>query len=49
MLAYSQHDYLAIMQMVKITGVYGVSLILILFNAALAETIINSKKIGNKY
>ncbi len=44
MLAYSQHDYLAIMQMVKITGVYGVSLILILFNTALAETIINSIK-----
>ena len=44
MLAYSQHDYLAIMQMVKITGVYGVSLILILFNTAFAETIINSLK-----
>jgi len=44
MLAYSQHDYLVIMQMVKITGVYGVSLILILFNTAFAETIINSIK-----
>jgi len=44
MLAYSQHDYLLVMQMVRITGVYGVSLILILFNTALVETIINSIK-----
>ena len=44
MLAYSQHDYLAIMQMAKITGVYGVSLILILFNTVLAETVINFLK-----
>jgi len=51
-LAYSQHNYLAIMQLVKITGVYGVSLILILFNSAIAETIINFikiKKINFKY
>lgn len=44
MLAYSQHNYLLIMQLVKITGVYGVSLILILFNTSLVETIINSIK-----
>jgi apolipoprotein N-acyltransferase len=40
LLAYSQHDYLPIMQIAGITGVYGVSLILILFNASLAETIL---------
>ncbi len=44
MLAYSQHDYLAVMQMAKITGVYGISLLLILFNTAFAETIISSLK-----
>lgn len=45
MLAYSQHNYLALMQIVKLTGVYGVSLIIILFNSAVAETIINFVKI----
>jgi len=44
-LAYSQHDYLPIMQMTKITGIYGVSLLIILFNCALAETIITFVKI----
>ncbi|OPL17493.1 MAG: hypothetical protein AVO38_00470 [delta proteobacterium ML8_D] len=44
MIAYSQHDYLAVMQMAKITGAYGVSLILILFNTALSESIIDSIK-----
>ncbi len=41
MIAYSQHDYLAVMQMAKIAGVYGVSLILVLINTVLAETVIN--------
>ena len=52
MLAYSQHNYLALMQMVKLTGVYGVSLILILFNSTIVETIISFikfKKINFKY
>ena len=40
LLAYSQHDYLPIMQIAGITGIYGVSLILILFNTSLAETIL---------
>ncbi|MHB8277364.1 MAG: apolipoprotein N-acyltransferase [Candidatus Humimicrobiaceae bacterium] len=51
-LAYSQHNYLAIMQMTKITGIYGVSLLLILFNSAIAETIIyfiKIRKINFKY
>jgi len=39
LLAYSQHDYLPIMQIAGITGIYGVSLILILFNTSLAETV----------
>jgi apolipoprotein N-acyltransferase len=39
LLAYSQHEYLEIMQIVGITGVYGVSLILILANTSIAETV----------
>ena len=38
LLAYSQHDYLKVMQIAGITGVYGMSLILIIANTALAET-----------
>jgi len=52
MLGYSQHNFLALMQMVKITGIYGVSLMLILFNSILSETIIyslKSRKINLKY
>ncbi|MCL6087746.1 MAG: apolipoprotein N-acyltransferase, partial [Actinobacteria bacterium] len=51
-LAYSQHSYLPIMQMTKITGIYGVSLLIILFNSAIVESIINFvkiKKINFKY
>lgn len=52
MLAYSQYNYLALMQLVKLTGVYGVSLIIILFNSTIVETIlsfIKTKKIVLKY
>jgi len=52
MLGYSQHNFLPLMQMAKITGIYGVSLILILFNSILAETIIyflKSRKVNLKY
>ncbi len=52
MLAYSQHNYLIIMQIAKIAGAFGVSLILILFNSILAETIIyfnRTSKVNFKY
>jgi len=52
MLGYSQHNFLPLMQMARITGIYGVSLILVLFNSMLAETIIyflKNRKVNLKY
>jgi len=42
LLAYSQHDYLPLLQVTRITGVYGVSLMVILFNTSLAEAVIET-------
>ena len=43
-LGYSQHNFLPLMQITRFTGIYGVSFILILFNAAVFETILFSMK-----
>ena len=39
-LGYSQHNYLAVMQISKLTGVLGVSMLIILFNLCIAEMLI---------
>jgi apolipoprotein N-acyltransferase len=39
-MGYSQHNYLPVMQVSKLTGVLGVSLIILLFNLGIAEIII---------
>ncbi len=43
-LGYTQHNFLPLMQAVKYTGIYGISLIVVLFNAVIFETIIFSLK-----
>jgi len=48
-LGYSQHNYLPVMQISKLTGVLGVSIFIVLFNLCVAEMLIyfiNSKKQG---
>ncbi|MHB1347880.1 MAG: apolipoprotein N-acyltransferase, partial [Candidatus Humimicrobiaceae bacterium] len=40
-MGYSQHNYLPLMQISKLTGVLGVSLLIILFNLCMAEIIIH--------
>ena len=40
-MGYSQHNYLPLMQISKLTGVLGVSLLIVLFNLCLAEIIIH--------
>jgi apolipoprotein N-acyltransferase len=48
-LGYSQHNYLSVMQISKLTGVLGVSILIVLFNLCIAELLIyfiNSKKQG---
>ena len=37
---YSQHNFLPLMQITRFTGIYGVSLIILLFNISIFETII---------
>ncbi|HYA87258.1 MAG TPA: apolipoprotein N-acyltransferase [Nitrospirota bacterium] len=44
LLGYTQYSMLPIIQISDITGVYGVSFIIVLVNAALASTIIGEKK-----
>lgn len=44
-LGYSQYSYLPIMQIAKVTGIYGVSFILIFANASLAEIAIGMRKV----
>jgi apolipoprotein N-acyltransferase len=39
-LGYSQHNYLPVMQIGKLTGVLGVSMLIVLFNACIAEILI---------
>jgi apolipoprotein N-acyltransferase len=39
-LGYSQHNYLPMMQIGKLTGVLGVSMLIVLFNACIAEILI---------
>lgn len=39
-MGYTQHNYLPVMQISKLTGVLGVSLIIVLFNLCVAETIL---------
>jgi apolipoprotein N-acyltransferase len=46
-LGYSQHNYLPVMQISKLTGVLGISILIVLFNLCIAEMLIyfiNSKK-----
>jgi apolipoprotein N-acyltransferase len=43
-LGYTQHYFLPLMQIVRYTGIYGISLIIVLFNAVIFETIIFSLK-----
>jgi apolipoprotein N-acyltransferase len=43
-LGYTQHNFLPLMHMVRYTGIYGISLIVLLFNAVIFETIIFSLK-----
>ncbi len=39
-LGYSQHNFLPLMQITKFTGIYGVTFIILLFNAALFESLL---------
>ncbi|MBM3705043.1 MAG: hypothetical protein FJW66_00815, partial [Actinobacteria bacterium] len=51
-LGYSQHSFLPLMHITRFTGIYGVSFILILFNAAVFETVIfylNYKKLNLRF
>jgi apolipoprotein N-acyltransferase len=51
-LGYSQHYFLPLMQVTRFTGIYGISFILLLFNATIFETIIfyiNNKRINLRY
>jgi apolipoprotein N-acyltransferase len=43
-LGYTQHNFLPLMHIVRYTGIYGISLIIVLFNAVIFETIIFSLK-----
>jgi len=43
-IGYTQHNFLPLMQITRFTGIYGISFILVLFNAAIFETIIFSIK-----
>ncbi len=43
-LGYSQYNFLPLMQITRFTGIYGVSFIIVLFNACIFETIISSLK-----
>jgi len=44
LLGYSQYRFLPVIQMADLTGVYGVSFVIVLVNAALAEAVLDRKK-----
>ncbi len=51
-LGYTQHNFMPLMQVTRFTGIYGISFIILLFNAVIFETVllsIKNKKIIFKY